>query len=398
MGPHSQSDDGTNRRLWLTRNVWSFSLASLFSDWGHEMVTALMPGFLIALGAPAMALGLTEGVSNLAQAWASVWGGRVSDHKANRHGVLVLGYVLTGIKALMALVTWWPWVVVLRTLGWTGRGARGPIRDAYIAEEVPPKYVGQAYGLREAFDTAGALLGPLSAALLVAYVSPRTLIAWSAVPAVITVLVILRVRKLRSPMVLSTKVATNAWPRPFIQYRLATAVFAAGYLAPTFFILRVWQSSVTLGPMTAHTLALLLYTLHNVVYAASAYPIGWIADRLPGRALLLLGYGLWALVVLGFALVGRSIGQWALLFAAAGLATGLIEVAQKLATVRLVPDASRGQGLGQIAAVRGIGQLAAGLIMGMLWTLTNPRVGFAVEASFAFVGLWAMIRTVKLSS
>ena len=102
--------------IWRTHNVWAFSLASLFSDWGHEMVTALMPGFLTALGAPAVALGLTEGISNLVQAWTAVWGGQVSDHDARRHRVLVAGYTLTGLKALMAAVYWWPWVVVLRTV------------------------------------------------------------------------------------------------------------------------------------------------------------------------------------------------------------------------------------------------------------------------------------------
>ena len=78
------------------------------------MVTALMPGFLMAIGAPAIALGLTEGVSNLAQAWSAVWAGLVNDGKTYRHGILMLGYILTGLKALMALVAWWPWVVLLR--------------------------------------------------------------------------------------------------------------------------------------------------------------------------------------------------------------------------------------------------------------------------------------------
>ncbi len=152
------SAQAKRRNAWRTHNVWTFSLGSMFSDWGHEMVTALMPGFLAALGAPPIALGVTEGVSNLVQAWAAVWGGRVSDRDPRRHRVLIAGYTLTGLKALIAAVYWWPWVVVLRTVGWAGRGARGPIRDAYIAEEVAQDQVGKAYGLREAFDT-GRLIG-----------------------------------------------------------------------------------------------------------------------------------------------------------------------------------------------------------------------------------------------
>jgi MFS family permease len=272
MHSHPQPLNKDNQKVWRTRNVWAFSLASLFSDWGHEMVTSLMPGFLIAIGAPVIALGVTEGVSNFAQALAAIWGGRVSDQKTHRHSLLIFGYILTGVKALMAWVSWWPWVVVLRTVAWTGRGARGPIRDAYIAEEVPAEHVGKAYGLREAFDTAGAVLGPLCAALLVAHVSPRTLIAWTAVPAFITILVILRVRKLPVPAVEAARpdqFVKVTWPRSFVQYRTATWIFTTGYLAPTFFILLVWQSHATLGPLSSETLALLLYTLHYFVYAAS---------------------------------------------------------------------------------------------------------------------------------
>lgn len=390
-----KNSDQPPRSLWRTRNVWVFSLASLFSDWGHEMVTSLMPGFLIALGAPAVALGLTEGISNLAQAWAALWGGKINDRKTYRHRFLLVGYVLTGLKALMAVVYWWPWVVILRTVGWSGRGVRGPIRDSYIAEEVPAEHVGKAYGLREMFDTTGAVLGPLGAALLVTFVTPRTLIAWTAIPAAMTIFVIVRVRKV-SPSPISspsTKVSPSVtWGRPFVRYRTASLIFTMGYVAPTFFILRVWQSHVTIGPVSAETLALLLYAWHNVVYAASSYPVGWLSDRLTGRPLLVLGYGCWALVVFGFFVGLSGMIWWAILFALAGLATGLIEVAQKLATVRITTATTRGQGLGQIAAIRGVGQLVAGLVMGVLWTVSNPRVGFGVETGLACLGILMMIQ------
>ncbi len=381
------------KSLWRTSNVWAFSFASLFSDWGHEMVTALLPGFLLSLGAPAMALGLTEGISNLAQAVTALWGGRINDRKTYRHLWLVIGYVLTGLKALIALVYWWPWVVLLRTVGWSGRGARGPIRDSYIAEEVPKESVGKAYGLREMFDTLGAVLGPLGAAVLVALASPRTLIAWSAVPAILTVLVILKVRKVTPSPISAASVKNSppvAWGRPFIRYRWATFIFTMGYVAPTFFILRVWQGHVTVGPVSAHTLALLLYALHNAIYALSSYPVGWLSDRIPGRPLLLLGYGIWTLVIAGFFVGLGGIGWWIVLFAVAGLATGLIEVAQKLATIRLITAPTRGQGLGQIAALRGGAQLASGIIMGGLWTAGNAQVGFGVEAGVALIGVTLM--------
>ena len=353
-------------RVWRTRNVWAFSLSSLFSDWGHEMFTALLPGFLMGLGAPVIALGLTEGVSNFAQAWAALWGGRLNDRREGRHSALIIGYVLTGLKALAAWVFWWPWLILIRTVAWVGRGARGPIRDAYIAEEVPHQHLGKAYGLRESFDTAGALLGPLTAAILVAFVHARTLIALTAIPAGITVLMILRVKKLppRQPVRDSRTAEPIEWPVQFRRYRVAVLLFASGYLAPTFFILRVWRSGITLGPVSSHTLALLLYTLHNAVYAAAAYPVGRLADRIPGRTIVLAGYAVWTAAVLGFALNPDSLSVWVGLFAATGLATAIIEVGQKMVTVGVAPEPARGRGLGQIAAVTGVGQLVASVVMG----------------------------------
>ncbi len=379
--------------VWRTRNVWAFSLASLFSDWGHEMVTSLLPGFLTAIGAPVIALGLTEGVSKLAEALAALKGGQINDRYTGRHPVLVVGYMLTGLKALVALVSWWPWVVVLRTIGWLGRGARGPIRDAYIAQEVPPEHVGKAYGLRESFDTTGALLGPLTAAILVAFFPVRTLIALTAIPAVLAIVMIVRVRKLPRRMATHTVQSPGLgdpvakWPRQFIRYRWGTLLFSAGYVAPTFFILRVWTSHVTLGPLHAHTLALLLYTLHNAVYAAGAYPVGRLADRTAGRFLLLIGYTLWVAALVGFVMNFNSVWVWVALFMATGLATGVIELAQKMVTIRLVPQNARGQGLGQIAALRGGGQLAAGAVMGIVWTVSTPELGFGIESAMAILGL-----------
>ncbi len=393
--------DADGPRVWRTRNVWAFSLSSLFSDWGHEMFTALLPGFLTGLGSPLFAFGLTEGVSNFAQAWAALWGGRINDGRSGRHPVLMIGYILTGLKALAALVFWWPWVVLIRTVAWLGRGARGPIRDAYIAEEVPPQHLGKAYGLRETFDTAGALLGPLTAAILVAFFPPRTLIALTAIPAGVTVMMIWRVHKLpprqpaRAPRVGES---TVDWPLRFRRYRTAALVFAAGYLAPTFFILRVWRSGVTLGPISAHTLALLLYTLHNAVYAAAAYPVGRVADRTPGRTLLLLGYALWAAAVIGFAINHHALAVWTILFAATGAATAIIEVGQKMVTVRETPGPARGRGLGQIAAVTGAGQLVASVVMGGLWSVANARWAFGIEAALALVGLLLMVRALGSDS
>jgi len=382
---------------WLTPNVWGFSLASLFSDMGHELVTTVLPGFLLGLGAPPIALGVIEGISNLAQAWASVWGGRRADQSRRRWAVLVWGYVLTGLKTLIGLVSAWPWILLLRTLAWVGRGARGPIRNTLIAEEVLPSQLGKAYGFRELFDTLGAVVGPLTATILAARVSPRMLILWSGVPAVFTVAAILLfVRDPRRSSSLTDvcahhRVSEMPMPRTLSKFLWASGVFASGYVAPTFFIWRVWRARYGLFGLNPHVLALALYTLHNIVYAAGSYPAGAWTDRHSAKDTVILGSAIWTLVLVGFALPKVPGFLWVGLFMGSGLATALIETGKKTWATHLLDPAHRGTGLGLLAGVTGLGQLTAGILVGGLWTL-----GFRSTAFFLVAGLTGMA-TIWLS-
>ncbi|WP_084661271.1 hypothetical protein [Sulfobacillus thermosulfidooxidans] len=64
--------EGLALASWRTRNVWGFSLASLFSDMGHELVTTVLPAFLLTIGAPVFALAVIEGISNFSQSLSSL--------------------------------------------------------------------------------------------------------------------------------------------------------------------------------------------------------------------------------------------------------------------------------------------------------------------------------------
>lgn len=385
-------------RSWRTRNVWAFSWASFFSDMGHEWVTALLPGLLATIAAPPLALGVIEGVSNLAQSWSGLWGGRQADFNPRRVDVIRVGYLLTGLKAAVGFVTFWPLIVVLRTLAWFGRGARGPVRNALIAEDVEPGYRGRAFGFREAFDTAGALIGPLIAAGLVTAVGYRAAIGWSAIPALITMGVIVwGVRDPRPrgrwPAGRGQRAADGPMSPAFARFFWATGWFTSGFAAPTFFILWLLQNRLGWAGFSPSTTAILFYAVHNAVYAAASFPAGMVADRGWTFRLLLGGYGLWALAMAGFFWAPVTPLAAAGLFVATGLATALIETTQKSYAVSLLPDSARGRGLGRLAAVTGVGQLIAGLLLGALWSLGLPRAGFLAMAILALVGALVLAQT-----
>ena len=163
-----QRKESSNGR-WLTRGVLGIGLASLFSDWGHEIGSALLPLLLASLGAPAYALGVIEGVADGASSFAKLAGGWIADRPAWRKPVAVLGYLLTGLSTFaFGFVTAWPQILVARAIGWTGRGARGPARDVLLADAVSPAQTGRAFGFERTMDTAGAVLGPLCAMALAA--------------------------------------------------------------------------------------------------------------------------------------------------------------------------------------------------------------------------------------
>src|SRR5438067_20964 len=139
---------------WLNHNVLGMGLTSLLSDAGHEMATAVLPGFLAALGAPPYALGLIEGVADALSSFVKLAAGWWGDRLGHRKGIVTAGYALTGVaKALFALAAGWPLVLAGRCLAWFGRGIRGPLRDALLAESVLPGDRGKAFGFHRAGDT-----------------------------------------------------------------------------------------------------------------------------------------------------------------------------------------------------------------------------------------------------
>jgi MFS family permease len=153
---------------WLNRNMIGMALASFFSDAGHEAATAILPLFLISIGAPAADLGAIEGVADAVSSFVKLGSGWFSDRIGRRKPIAVSGYTLTGLTTgLFALATTWPQVLVMRAAGWFGRGIRGPVRDAMLAESVPVEARGRAFGFHRAGDTLGAITGPVMALALI---------------------------------------------------------------------------------------------------------------------------------------------------------------------------------------------------------------------------------------
>ena len=171
-GNDSAESSSPKAGKWFNRNIIGFGVTSLFSDFCHEMATAILPQFMQAIGASAAALGLIEGSADAASSFVKLGAGYRSDKIGHRKGWTVIGYALTAVcMPVLAFAFAWPLILVARVVGWFGRGIRGPLRDAMMSEYIAPQDLGKAFGFERAGDTTGAVIGPLAAFGLLTWAS-----------------------------------------------------------------------------------------------------------------------------------------------------------------------------------------------------------------------------------
>ena len=375
---------------WLNRNILGMGLASLFSDWNHEMATAVLPLFLsTVLGAPAFALGLIEGVADGVSTLFQIWSGWYSDRIGKRKGLAILGYAVTaGAKTTFALATSWWHVLFGRTFGWIGWAIRSPVRDALVLESTTPATVGRAFAFHRTLDTIGAILGPLTATLLIAHVSLRTIFVVSLIPGLCAVLAIILLvkEKPRQPILSRPWESLTALSRDFRKFLLPVGLFGISNFAPTLLILRA-QDLLTpsQGALAAGAFAIGLYTFGNVMYALVAYPIGVLADHMSKRVILSAGYALFGLLCLGFIFADEQKWILVLLFALNGIYTAIIESSQPALASTLMQEDQHGAGYGLMSAVDGLGDFLSSVTMGLIWTFVSPNAGFAAAGILALV-------------
>jgi MFS family permease len=387
-------------RPWLNRNTVGIGLASLFSDISHELATAVLPAVLLSLGAGPAALGLIEGSADGLSAIAKLWGGVLADRLPRRKPLASAGYLVTaaGTAAIGLCVTWWQ-VLACRAAAWIGRGSRSASRDALLSEASPRGSQGRAFGLERAGDAAGAVIGPaLGMVLLARGVAPRTLMFVSLLPgmlAFLSILVLVRERRRAPrPSALPLLQSLGSMGAPFRRYLAGILLFGSGDFSRTLLILYVTQHMAgSLFAWRGASAAVALYVLHNAVSASAALPIGAIADRVGHRRVIVAGYAFAAATTLGFALAPPTAGWMLILFVSSGLYIACEEVAEKSYAATLLPNDRLGLGMGLLAATNGIGDMISSALVGALWTLFPPTVGFACAALLQGVGAAVVART-----
>lgn len=394
---------------WLNRTVFGAGVTSALGDLTYETTNVILPGFLAVLGMPAAVLGTIEGVADGLASFTKLGAGYIADRLGFRKALVVTGYGLTALmQVFMALAVGWPLVLLGRLVGWFGKGVRGPLRDAIMAEAITPQTRGRAFGFHRAADTLGAVIGPLLGVALLAWAQTlpfddesgpyRTVFWLTLIPGVLSVLSFaLLVRDDRSvpnPK-LRFGAALRSLPANFRRYLRAVGLFGLGDFAHT---LLIAAAAALLVPryslVGAAQIAGLLYAGRNVVQTLASYPVGALADRVGHRPVLVVGYALGAatagLVAVAFALRSDSLVLLGAVFVLAGLYVAVQEALEGAMTADYVPTETRSVGFGVLGAVNGVGDLVSSVAVGVLWTTVSPVLAFGLAGGVMLAGTLAL--------
>ena len=374
------------------RNVIALGIVSFLNDVGSDMIFPILPLFIVGtLGAPAAVLGLIEGIANSTSSVLKLFSGELSDRLGKRKALVATGYSISAVtKPLFSIASAWPHVLTVRFVERLGKGIRTAPRDALLAESVKMKKRGGAFGLRQALDSIGSVIGALFAAGLLALAfGYREIFMLAFIPSALAVVILILfvkevahapLKKLEFPWKIK-------FPSDFKKFMLVVGIFNVANFSYAFFLLRAQEAGLEV------MLIPLVYLVYMLFYALLAYPAGKLSDRIGRKRVIGLGYGLFALTAMGFMTLPEKGLLWPL-FALYGVQIAFTDSVSRSFTADLVKRAYRGTAMGAYHMTVGLAALPASLIAGLVWDLLGSETTFGLAASLAVLAL-LLLTTIR---
>jgi MFS family permease len=290
-------------------------------------------------------------------------------------------------------------LLVMRSIAWIARGFRGPLRDYMLSDAVETTHYGRAFGLERAADMVGAIAGPLTATLLVYLgIQLKSIILVALIPGVLAASSMYFLAKERMPDTGSSAQATAhadkpRFPRAYWLFLVGVLLFGLGDFSRTFLILIAAGGLKENGALASGTLsiAVLLYAMHNLVSALTAYPVGRLGDKMSKRRILVVGYGLGVLTNLLLALAGGSLPMIIAAIALSGVYIAIEETLEKATVASLLPRELKSLGFGILACANAVGDMASSLYVGSLMSVGRSTLAFGIAAGLGSLGVvWMM--------
>lgn len=353
------------------RFVVLIGILSFFADFTYEGSRSILGPFLAALGASGFIVATVTGFGELAGYGLRLVSGRLADATGKYWPITIFGYVLqmAAVPAL-ALAGSWPMAAALIILERVGKAIRNPPRDVMLSHAAKDAGgYGWAFGLHEALDQFGALVGPLLvAAILAHHGSYRLAFGTLLVPAVVNVSLVLAARLIypRPEEMDSSAPATaeTALPRVFWVYLCAAALVAAGFADYPLIAFHFARA----GTVPSDWIAI-FYSIAMAVSGTGSLLFGRLFDRYGFSVLIAL-----TVVSAAFAPLVFYGGFWTALLGAAiwGLGIGVHESIIPAAVAPMVSSRRRASAFGLFTGAYGVA-----------WFLGSAVIGFLYDRSLA---------------
>ncbi|MFW6134638.1 MAG: MFS transporter [Elusimicrobiota bacterium] len=355
----------------INKNILLLGMVSFLNDFSSEMIMPILPMFIRSLGGTEAVVGLVGGLRDSISSVLKLVFGWLSDRTGKRKVYVIFGYLSSAVfKLMLGFSKIWQQIVIFAGLERVGKGMRTAPRDAIISSSAKDKK-GRGFGIHRAMDTAGAIIGALSAFLLFWFLgfNFKTIIIIAAVLSLLSLIPLhpVKEKKTLEKKETSLKVGLKSISKPLKAVIIITGLFALSNFSYMFFILKARDSfEGILSPKLAVGLPILLYVLFNIFYASFSIPFGNISDKIGRRKVLIIGYFLFSLTSLGFAFF-NSVGAFIALFALYGIVYSIVDGNQRAYVSDISSEELRATALGTFHMIIGLAALPASLIAGYLW-------------------------------
>ncbi len=386
------------RRLspFVSRNVLALGFTSLLTDVSSEMVTTVLPIYLVLyLGLTPLQYGFIDGVYHGFTALLRLVGGFASDRTGRDKEVAAVGYGGSALCKLGLLGAGgaWPVIATVVALDRAAKGLRTAPRDALISMSSGRAGLATSFGVHRALDSAGAMLGPLVALAILAAAPDAYDLVFVASFAVAVVglgvlwlfvkgargLAVARNEGLRLGQAIHALLAT----RGFTALTCAGTLLSLATVSDGFLYL-VLQQRTALNP----GLFPLLYVGTAGSFLLLALPAGMLADRFGRRPAFLAGHGLLVLAYLAALPADASVTNLSVCILLLGGYYALTDgVLMALASAMLREDV-RGTGMALLTTMTSLGRLAASVGFGAVWA------GYGPTPALMWFGMALVVATI----
>jgi MFS family permease len=381
--------------LSLPRTVWLIGLISLVNDTASEMIYPLMPLYLgsILMVGP-KALGIIEGIAEASSSIFKLISGVIVDRTKTTKPWIILGYTFAGLgRPLIAIANSWIWVVAIRFADRMGKGLRSSPRDALSAESVDESKRGITFGLHRSMDNAGAVIGPLLAAMFLSMGIPlKDIFLWAIIPAIITVTLAFCIKEPVSDLVENQRQlrwSLDEMPKFFKRYLVVAGIFALGNSSDMFLLLRARELGLTQEQIP------LLWAVISLITTIFGTPLSALSDIYGRKRFILVAWTSFAFFYIAMGLPGINNIQVFGLFVIYGLFKAATEGVEKALVADMAPLGMAGTAFGWFNLITGIMLFPASFIFGWTYEFISPIYAFLFSGGCASCAVILMAFWIK---